>query len=55
MDKFWYLFFKIYFSVKARLRVKQAIFYRINVEKNCHSFEPPLRVNGPSYVTKMLS
>src|SRR5690554_4075189 len=52
MDKIWYVFFKLYFAVKGRLKQKQSIYFKKQVEKNCNSFIPPLRVNGPTYISK---
>jgi acetyltransferase-like isoleucine patch superfamily enzyme len=52
MNNFWYLIFKIYFFAKAKIRVKQSVYYKQEVEKNCKSFTPPLRVNGPTLISK---
>lgn len=52
MDKIWYIVFRVYFALKAKIRMKQAIYYKKQVENNCRKFTPPLRVNGPTYVSK---
>ncbi len=52
MDRFWYIIFKFYFAAKGKLKKKQSIYYKKRVEKNCNSFIPPLRVNGPTYISK---
>jgi chloramphenicol O-acetyltransferase type B len=52
MDRFWYLLFKFCFYIKVKIKKKQVVYYKIQVEKSCKSFIPPLRVNGPTFVTK---
>src|SRR5690554_164407 len=52
MDRVWYFVFRFYFSLKAKLKKKQSLYYKRQVEKNCKSFIPPLRVNGPTFVSK---
>ncbi|MBD8017028.1 acyltransferase [Kaistella pullorum] len=52
MDKIWYIVFKGFFFLKAKIRKKQAIYYKKQVENNCRKFTAPLRVNGPTYVSK---
>lgn len=52
MDKLWYLIFRVYFYLKANIKKKQAIYFKKQVERSCKSFIPPLRVNGPTYISK---
>lgn len=52
MNSFWYYFFKIHFFFKAKLKKRQAVYFKLQVEKSCKSFIPPLRVNGPTYISK---
>lgn len=52
MNNVWFIIFRFYFFFKAKIKSKQKIFYKKNVERVCKSFEAPLRVNGPTFVTK---
>lgn len=52
MNLFWYIIFRIYFFLQARIKRKQSIYFKKQVEKNCKSFIAPLRVNGPTYISK---
>lgn len=52
MDKMWYFIFKIYYYLIAKIKNKQAIYFKMQAEKSCKSFIPPLRVNGPTYISK---
>lgn len=52
MNKLWYLYFNTLFKIKAILKRKENIFYKKAVEKSCKSYVPPLRVNGPTWVSK---
>lgn len=52
MDRVWYVFFKFYFAVRGRLKQKQSIYFKKQVEKNCESYISPLRVNGPTFISK---
>jgi chloramphenicol O-acetyltransferase type B len=52
MKIIWYNVFRIYFSIKARLKKNQSIYFKRQVELSCKSFIAPLRVNGFTYVSK---
>ena len=52
MNSIWYFIFKVYFSLNARLKNKQSIYFQREVEKKCNSFIPPLRVNGRTTISK---
>jgi chloramphenicol O-acetyltransferase type B len=50
MDKIWYLIFKCFYFLRAKLLQKAKIYYTYAVKKQCKSFELPLKVNGYSIV-----
>lgn len=51
MNKIWYLYHRFILAIKDVLRNKWNIYFKMEVERNCKSFIPPLRVNGPTRVT----
>lgn len=55
MNAIVYYLFKIYYSIVARLGAIRNIYYRESVMRTCNSYQLPLRVNGPCYISKYTS
>jgi acetyltransferase-like isoleucine patch superfamily enzyme len=52
MDNFWYYLLKIRFKIISFIKNKEKIFYKKEALKICKEYELPLKVNGPTILTK---
>lgn len=52
MNSIWYFYFKMIFKLKSVLKEKQNIYFKKQIQLTCKSFISPLRVNGPSWVSR---
>lgn len=52
MDDFWCFIIKIRFRFKSFILKKQNIYYKRVAMKTCKTFSLPLRINGPTILTK---